>query len=222
MAELVAIKGSKEGLRVQLDEAAEWPQVLDSLRRQLAHSGSFFNGAQLTVDVGERPLNDAQLADMLTLLQQHGLRPQALAATTRESRNAARAVGITARPPAARAPAPAAQGSEDTALLVRRTVRSGQVVRHTGHITVLGDVNAGAEIIAGGSVVVWGRLRGVVHAGALGDRAALICALELRPTQLRIADLIAHGDRSAAGRTPEVACVEQERISVESWEAYRR
>ncbi|HEX7008861.1 MAG TPA: septum site-determining protein MinC, partial [Phycisphaeraceae bacterium] len=75
------------------------------------------------------------------------------------------------------------------AALVQRTLRSGQVVRHQGHLTVLGDVNPGAEVIAGGSVVVWGRVRGTVHAGALGDRSAQICALELAPTQLRIADL---------------------------------
>jgi septum site-determining protein MinC len=105
--------------------------------------------------------------------------------------------------------------------LVWRTVRSGQVVRHTGHITVIGDVNAGGEVIAGGSVVVWGHVRGVIHAGALGDRSAVICALDLRPTQLRIADLIAQpaGD---SNRTPEVARIERGGISVEHWEAYRK
>jgi septum site-determining protein MinC len=60
-----------------------------------------------------------------------------------------------------------------------------------GRLPSLGDVNPGAEIIAGGSVVVWGRLRGLVHAGAMGDDTAVICALDLNPTQLRIADQIA-------------------------------
>ncbi|HEX5689603.1 MAG TPA: septum site-determining protein MinC, partial [Roseiflexaceae bacterium] len=108
------------------------------------------------------------------------------------------------------------------AAFVHRTVRSGQVVRHHGHITVLGDLNAGGEIIAGGNVVVWGRLRGTVHAGALGDRSAIICALELAPTQLRIADLIAVPPSGRAERLPEVARVVDEQISVEGWDNYRK
>jgi septum site-determining protein MinC len=71
-------------------------------------------------------------------------------------------------------------------------------------------------------VVVWGRLRGTVHAGALGDRTAIICAIELRPTQLRIADLIARAPDGAAGGHPEVAYIDGDQIAVELWERYRR
>lgn len=219
MADLVAIKGSKDGLRVLLDAAAAWPAVLDALRRQLSLGGNFFDGAQLTLDVGERPLDEAQLSEVLTLMQQHGLQPASLAATARESRNVGRAAGLIARP----VPQPIAPAAGDAdAALVWRTVRSGQVVRHAGHVTVIGDVNAGGEVIAGGNVVVWGRVRGVVHAGALGNRGALICALELRPTQLRIADLIAQPGDSTSSRAPEVARIEGDRISVDGWETYRK
>jgi septum site-determining protein MinC len=220
MADLVSIKGSKDGLRVLLDSAADWPAVLDALRRQLALGGNFFDGAQLTLDVGVRPLDEAQLAEVLALMQQHGLQPGSLAATTRESRNAARAVGLAARP--APQPAAAPTTGEAEATMVWRTVRSGQVLRHAGHITVIGDVNAGGEVIAGGNVVIWGRVRGVVHAGALGDRNAVICALDLRPTQLRIADLIAQPGGGNASRAPEIARVEGDRISVDGWETYRK
>lgn len=151
-------------------------------------------------------------------MRQHGVRPDSLASTARESRNAARSAGLAARP-LARAPEPEERGA---AGFVARTVRSGQVIRHHGHVTVLGDVNAGAEIIAGGNVIVWGRLRGTVHAGALGDRSALIGALELAPTQLRIADLIARPPEGSSNRYPEVAFVESDQINVEAWDAYRK
>jgi len=154
----------------------------------------------------------------LELMRQHGIRPESLASTARESRSAARAAGMAARP-LARAPESDERGE---AAFAWRTVRSGQVIRHQGHVTVLGDVNAGGEIIAGGNVLVWGRLRGTVHAGALGDRKAVICALELAPTQLRIADLIARAPEGGAGRFPEVAFVENDQISVEPWETYRK
>jgi septum site-determining protein MinC len=195
------------------------------LRAQFEQSSSFFAGARLIVDVGERELSDAQLAEILALMEEHGLQPEALAASTRESRTAARAAGLRAQmTPVATPQAPPL--TEHDAMLVVRTVRSGQVLRYQGHVVVIGDVNAGAEVIAGGSVVVWGRLRGLVHAGAFGKREALICALELRPTQLRIADLIARTPEDPRGYqpTPEVASIDQEQggILVQSWDMVRR
>jgi septum site-determining protein MinC len=218
MSKLIAIKGSKDGLRLQLDELAAWDEVLDALRGQLGQGANFFYGAQIVVDIGERALDEEQLAALLELMRQHGVRPEALASTARESRTAARAAGLAARP-LSRTSEPEERGE---AAFAWRTVRSGQVLRHHGHVTVLGDVNAGGQIIVGGNVIVWGRLRGTVHAGALGDRSAVICALELAPTQLRIADLIARAPEGGAGRFPEVAFIEHDQISVEAWEAYKR
>jgi septum site-determining protein MinC len=227
MRDLITIRGGKDGLRVQLDDDAEWHAVMAALQAQLDQSGSFFAGARLVVDIGDRSLSDQQLADALMLMKQYGVQPEALATTARESRNAARAAGVQARVTVPGGAALAPDTVESEALLLVRTVRSGQVVRHQGHITLIGDVNAGAEVIAGGSVVVWGRLRGLVHAGAFGDRSVLICALELRPTQLRIASVIARTPEEASQHAPvpEVARVDptdQERITVEAWEVPRR
>jgi len=219
MTTLVAIKGGKEGLRLHLDESAVWSEVLGALRSQLDQGAQFFNGARVVVDIGNRALTEEQFAELMALIREHHLEASALASTSRESRSAARAAGVVARPVARSVAAPDEPGE---ALFVWRTIRSGQVVRHQGHITIVGDVNAGAEVIAGGNVVVWGRLRGTVHAGALGDRLAMICAIELRPTQLRIADLIARAPDGAVGGRPEVAYIDGDQIAVESWERYRR
>ena len=64
-------------------------------------------------------------------------------------------------------------------------------IEYQGNVIVFGDVNPGAEIMAGGSVLIWGRLRGLVHAGADGDEEAIVGALEFSPMQLRIAGKIA-------------------------------
>lgn len=219
MTNLIAIKGGRDGLRLQLDERAAWPELLGALRDQLGQGAEFYSGAKVVVDVGERPLADDQLASLLELMRGHGIEPASIASTSRESRNAARAAGVAAR--ALERPAAERSGAGES-LYVKRTVRSGQVLRHHGHITILGDVNAGAEVIAGGSVVVWGRLRGTVHAGALGDREAVICALELAPTQLRIADLIARPPDGRAEPAPEQARVTGGQISVEAWSGTKR
>jgi len=104
------------------------------------------------------------------------------------------------------------------AIVVRRTLRSGASIRHESHIIVVGDVNPGAELIAAGDVIVWGKLRGLVHAGALGDSNAIVCALRFEPTQLRIGNSIA---RMPEGRkrksAPEIAVIRDGKIEVVEW-----
>lgn len=219
MTTLVAIKGGKDGLRLHLNESAGWSDVIEALRSQLGQGAQFFNGARVIIDIGNRPLTEAQLAELMALMHEHHLEASALASTSRESRSAARAAGVVARPVTRSITAPE---SPDGALFIWRTVRSGQIVRHHGHVTIVGDVNAGAEVVASGSVIVWGRVRGIVHAGALGDRTVIIGAIELRPMQLRIADLIARAPDGAAAGHPEVAYIDGDQIAVESWERYRR
>lgn len=225
MSDLISIKGGRDGLRIRFDDVADWAALLAQLERQLTQNQAFFSGARLTLDLGDRAVSEEQLAEILGLMQQHGVATDALSANARESRNAARAAGIAARP-LPRYPEPAAgagpAAAEAEAMLLTRTVRSGQVVRHSGHITLIGDVNPGGELIAGGSVVVWGRMRGFVHAGALGDAEAVVCAIELRPTQLRIADQIATAPKGKGPHAPEVARIEAGQIVVEPWESFKK
>jgi septum site-determining protein MinC len=96
----------------------------------------------------------------------------------------------------------------------RGTLRGGQALHNLGNLVVIGDVNPGAELVASGDIVVFGALRGVAHAGAQGDRAARVVALELAPTQLRIATLIATSDAGTKPRGPEHASIADERIVV--------
>ena len=96
----------------------------------------------------------------------------------------------------------------------RGTLRGGQALHNLGNLVVIGDVNPGAELVASGDVVVFGALRGVAHAGAQGDRSARVIALELAPTQLRIATLIATSDPGTKARGPEHASIVDERIVV--------
>jgi septum formation inhibitor MinC len=103
----------------------------------------------------------------------------------------------------------------------RGTLRGGQSLQQVGHIVVVGDVNPGAELVATGDIVVFGALLGTAHAGAQGDRAARVAALELAPTQLRIATAIAAGDGSRRG-LPEEARIEGDRIVIAALSDLRR
>jgi septum site-determining protein MinC len=130
-------------------------------------------------------------------------------------------VGIATRAAQQRSASNAPSNEAETGLLVHRTLRSGQVLQHHGHVTLIGDVNPGAEVVASGSIVVWGRLRGTAHAGAMGDTSAVICALELAPTLLRIADALARTPGSQPVG-PEMAHITPKGIEVEPWESGKR
>jgi septum site-determining protein MinC len=96
----------------------------------------------------------------------------------------------------------------------RGTLRGGQTLHNLGNIVVIGDVNPGAELIASGDVVVFGALRGVAHAGAQGDAGARVVALELAPTQLRIATMIATPDGGPVEPGPQHAYIIGDRIAI--------
>jgi len=96
----------------------------------------------------------------------------------------------------------------DDPLYLQATVRSGVEVRHPGTIVILGDINPGSTVIADGDILVWGRLRGVAHAGANGNTQCRIMALQLEPTQLRIANYVARAPETPPNQYyPEVAYV---------------
>ena len=91
-------------------------------------------------------------------------------------------------------------------LYLQSTVRSGVEIRHQGTIIICGDLNPGGKAIAAGDILVWGRLRGIAHAGAQGNHQARITALQMEFTQLRIADAVARSPKVRPKKlSPELA-----------------
>ena len=100
-------------------------------------------------------------------------------------------------------------------LYLEMTVRSGVEIRHPGTIIIIGDLNPGGYVIADGDILIWGRLRGVVHAGAQGNSKSVIMTLQMEPTLLRIADKVARGPEKVPVQFyPEVAYVLNQGIRI--------
>ena len=100
-------------------------------------------------------------------------------------------------------------------LYLKNTVRSGLEVRHPGTIIIFGDVNPGGTIIAAGDVFVWGRLRGMAHAGARGNQMSQIMALQMEFTQLRIANSVARPPQKLPHNfVPEIAFMSKTGINL--------
>lgn len=95
--------------------------------------------------------------------------------------------------------------------LHNRVIRSGQVLEITGDLLLIGDVNPGGKVVATGNIFIMGNLRGVAHAGATGNRKAVIAASYMAPSQLRIADIISRSpDSDGEGVPMECGFIEKD------------
>jgi septum site-determining protein MinC len=207
VAGYVAIKGTRNGLLLTLE-----PEP------------SFFQGAALTIDSRKRVLQGFEQAQLEGLLSRYHM--SVVAADTEmmsEKLKGAKTITLSPHEPTfeetfgKKNMEHDSRESEDT-LFLRRTVRSGQAIHHKSNVVVLGDVNPGAEIVAGGDILVWGVLRGMVHAGYPDNEDAVVCSLQLSPVQLRIAHLLSRPPEGfEAAPRPEVATIRQGQIVVETW-----
>lgn len=218
---LIQIKGLRDGLLVSLDDAP-WEEQRLALLAQVDGQPAFFQGARLALDVASQVLHVNELADLRDRLSERGIFLWAVISESPTTEKTAQLLGLATRiskprPEEGRKFAVEDLG-EETAMFLQRTIRSGTRIEFAGHVVVLGDVNPGAEIVAGGNVLVWGRLRGMVHAGVKGNRNAVICALELSPTQLRIADQVSAALRPQDHPRPEIVRINSDgKLQAEHW-----
>ena len=225
MSTKIQIKGIREGLMITLGEGS-WDELHPVLLEQLDQQASFLQGARLALDVGTLVLKAADLGKLTKEISERGLTLWAVVGESATTERSTQSFGLATRitkPGKERSSANTdhVASSEETAILVRRTLRSGSSVQHGGHVVVIGDINPGAEIIAGGNVIVWGRLRGMVHAGAQGNEQAVVCALDLSPTQLRIAGAIALAPKRRGKPQPEMARLQNSQVVAEAWDPKR-
>ncbi len=216
---LVQIKGIRDGLLATFIEAA-WEDQCLVLLTQIDERPAFFQGARLAIDVGSQVLKVNDLVDLRDRLSERNVALWAVIGKSPTTEHTSQLLGLATR---ISKPRPEEQKradvvADDTALFINKTLRSGKRVEFPGHVVVMGDVNAGAEIVADGNVIVWGRVRGMIHAGAKGDRSATICALDLSATQLRIATEVSAMLKPQKDPRPEIASINSEgRLQAELW-----
>ncbi len=221
----VAIKGIKDGLLIALNAKAEWQAITADLAARIDQQSAFFAGARITLDVGERPVSRHELMSLKALLERRGLTLWSVLSDSATTIDAAQALDLktsTANLIPGREQSDGSEFSPEEdgtpGVMIKRTLRSGRTVHSKGHVVVFGDVNPGAEIVADGDIIIWGRLRGRVHAGAHGDESAIVCALDMTPSQLRIAGyIVTSPPEKRRNPRPEIASVRGDQIVVEAW-----
>src|SRR2546428_2546510 len=220
----VAIKGTRNGLLLTLEPETPFSELLNALSDRLAEAPGFFRGASLALDTSRRMLRMSERTQLEDLLAHYQMSVTSLeqvtpahkyaeAGSASSNDTASNTVTMSEILETQRDP----RETDDT-LFLRRTIRSGQAVHHTSNIVVMGDINPGAEIVAGGDIIVWGVLRGMVHAGYPDNENAVVCSLSLAPVQLRIAHLLSRPPEGFESQVrPETAAIKNGQIVVEPW-----
>ncbi|MDR2182648.1 MAG: septum site-determining protein MinC [Clostridiales bacterium] len=182
----VIFKGGKNGIVIILSEYADYDSIAESLREKIRSSSRFFADATTTITFKGKQLSESEILSLIDIISAETNLSISfvedltgtfdIAQEKRDEVAALKKLKSLEKMPT------------DGAYFHKSGLRSGQAISHSGSVVVLGDVNAGAEIVAAGNVVVFGAIRGLVHAGADGDDKAFVCALSMLPIQLRIAD----------------------------------
>ncbi|MBW4418479.1 MAG: septum site-determining protein MinC [Myxacorys californica WJT36-NPBG1] len=189
-----------------------WNEIWQQFKQQLLGRERFWQpNTAVHLVVGDRLLDTRQLQAIADELAELQLQLRWVYTSRRQTAVVAATAGYSVEQQTAVAPGAKPVGGSsglEEPLYVQMTLRSGTEIRHNGTVVVLGDLNPGSSVIAGGDILVWGRLRGVAHAGCKGNSRCLIMALQLEPTQIRIADFVARApENPPAQYYPEVAYV---------------
>lgn len=215
----IVFKGNNEGLVIVIPDDYDFKKAKSEIEEKVQSAARFFKGAKIKVSyrgISLTPKDEEVLKNVLdkksgaiieSLSKDDGTRLNTfIAKIPQKTQVSSRKLFFS-------------DGDEGQCKFVRSTIRSGTRIEFDGSVIVMGDVNPGGEIVASGNVVVLGALRGMVHAGSDGDREAFIYALNLKPTQIRIAEAIARMPEEGGEGVirPELAKITDGAIEVEQF-----
>ncbi|NMD70551.1 septum site-determining protein MinC [Bacillus sp. DNRA2] len=180
----VTIKGTKDGITLHLDDSCSYEELKKELDIKLSANSRTNEGQPLTtvkVQVGNRYLTDEMHEEIKEIIRKKkNLVVDEIVTSVMTIEEAARIK------------------AESEIVSVARIIRSGQVLEVPGDLLLLGDVNPGGTVKAGGNIFIMGTLKGIAHAGCYGDDQAVISAAVMNPSQLWISDCINRAPDHAA------------------------
>ncbi|MGM0897185.1 MAG: septum site-determining protein MinC [Bacillota bacterium] len=187
---IVNIKGTNKGLLIQLNDMASYTEILDELKKKVSDP-ALEGDAEVQIQLANRHYSKGQLEEIKKVIHDNSkmkvIGTKCDVVTVEECNRMI------------------AERQSETYVGI---VRSGQVIKAKGDLVVIGDVNQNGRIEAGGNVYVLGRLKGFAHAGASGNKEAVIAASWLEATHLKIADELETmtDELDSLSEQPEMEC----------------
>ena len=211
----VRLKGVGKNLCIIVDPTEPGDHLIEEIDRLLSELKDQVTDSAVTIDVGTNEGHEALVAR----LEDHIKRSFGVGEVTRPEKKAKiprRPMPLEERLRIRDMEQSWHHYSNDVLMLAGR-VRSGQRVAAERHLIIMGDVNPGAEVMAGGDVVVLGSLKGTAIAGQPDNEENIVFALDFRPTQIQIGSFVAAGLPSSPERVAEFAHVEDGAIIVDNY-----
>lgn len=177
MKNCVMINLKNEQIIIRIKEDAEQKEIMQCLKKRLSELKKFYNEEKTPIIVSGKVLKNKEIDEIQELIkgkidvQIHFDTPKSLGLhSIKKTFNRDIAISETK--------------------FHRGSLRSGQKIEVDGSLVVLGDVNSGAEVIAADNIIVLGNLRGLAHAGAKGNKQAIIAAGNIDTVQIRISNIV--------------------------------
>lgn len=213
---MIELKGMADAvIRCVIPETLSDEQLIQAFSEAISKGGQVLANARVVLDFQGRAISSNLIAQvMINFVEVSRVNVISWITYDAESLERLKRMGISVGEP--RPNVVKTQG----ALLLKRSLRSGQKVEHSGDVILCGHLNDGAEILATGHVVVLGRLNGLVHAGVEGDEGASITTRALNALQVRIGRKVGVLDKKAStwGK-PAIMTVENDAVLISDWPA---
>ena len=218
----VIFKGTKNGIIVVLDENTPYDDLKNVLAEKTIEAKDFFKNAKTAVKFRGANITDSQEQELIDIINKNTDLSISFVINEADAPEFSK-LRFAPKPPEEKDEGKLDQLISEALVTAKKnlttfhkgSVRSGQAIRFPGSIVVIGDVNPGGELIAEGNIIVLGMLKGLAHAGCSGSHECFVAALNMRPTQLRIAELIACFPEEESGGVPQYAYIKENQIYVE-------
>lgn len=178
----VIIKGTKSGIIVHLSDELPFEELREKVCEKFRSSADFLGEAQIALSFEGRRISDEEQLILVDCITENSSLDIVCVIDDNAEREAYFSRTLEEKLMAL---------NSNTGQFYKGTLRSGQVLEFDTSIVILGDVNAGAQVVSAGNVVILGKLLGNVYAGASGRENSFVVALQMNPTQIRIGDVIA-------------------------------
>lgn len=173
----VGINMKKDEIIVRISEGAEYKEIIDCLNKKIPALKKLYKTEKTPIFVMGKVLKNKEINEIKEIIQSN--------IDVEVNFDSPKVLGLHG---IKRTFEKEINNSET--MFHRGSLRSGQKIEFEGSLVILGDVNAGAEVIAGENIVILGVLRGLAHAGAKGNKKAIIASNLIESPQIRISNVV--------------------------------
>ena len=208
MKNSVIIKGTKSGIIVHLDSELPFDELSKKVCEKFKSSADFLGSSQIALSFEGRTLTDEEQLILVGCITDNSNLDIVCVIDDNAEREAYFSKSLEEK---------LMSMNTNTGQFYKGTLRSGQVLEFDTSIVIHGDVNAGAQVVSTGNVIVLGKLLGNVYAGASGKDSCFVVALKMNPTQIRIGDVIARSpdEKRKVETEPQIAFSQEGNIYIE-------